>query len=89
MSKLDLRSAYNIIQIRESDEWKMAFYTTRGLYEYLAMPYRLTNAPAVFQSMINKIFSDMLNLFVIAYIDNILVYSYLSLKKNTSTMSLL
>ncbi|KAK3542949.1 hypothetical protein QTP70_007293 [Hemibagrus guttatus] len=59
-SKLDLRSAYNLIRIKEGNEWKTAFHTTRGHYEYLVMPYGLTNAPAVFQSLINDIFRDTL-----------------------------
>lgn len=55
-TKLDLRSAYNLIRIREGDEWKTAFITTRGHYEYQVMPYGLANSPAVFQSFINEIF---------------------------------
>ncbi|KAK3515007.1 hypothetical protein QTP70_003244 [Hemibagrus guttatus] len=74
-TKQDLRSAYNLIRIREGDEWKTAFHTISGHYEYLVMPYGLTNAPAVFQSLINKVFKDVLNKYVIAYIDNILIYS--------------
>ncbi|KAL0173013.1 hypothetical protein M9458_033324, partial [Cirrhinus mrigala] len=74
-SKLDLRSAYNLIRIREGDEWKTAFLTTRGHYEYLVMPYGLANSPAVFRSFINEIFRDLLNKCVVAYIDNILIYS--------------
>ncbi|KAL0173711.1 hypothetical protein M9458_029679 [Cirrhinus mrigala] len=74
-TKLDLRSAYNLIRIKEGDEWKTAFLTTRGHYEYLVMPYGLANAPAVFQSFINEIFRDILNRFVIAYLDDILIYS--------------
>ncbi|KAL0153008.1 hypothetical protein M9458_051687, partial [Cirrhinus mrigala] len=74
-SKLDLRSAYNLIRIREGDEWKTAFLTTRGHYEYLVMPYGLANSPSVFQSFINEIFRDLLNKCVIAYIDDILIYS--------------
>jgi len=73
-TKLDLRSAYNLIRIKESDEWKTAFLTTRGHYKYQVMPYGLANAPAVFQSFINEIFRDLLNQYVIAYID-ILIYS--------------
>lgn len=54
-TKLDLRNMYNLIRIKEGDEWKTVFHTTSGHYEYLAMPYGLTNAPAVFQSLINEI----------------------------------
>ncbi|KAK3535527.1 hypothetical protein QTP70_016798 [Hemibagrus guttatus] len=74
-TKLDLRSAYNLVRIREGDEWKTTFHTTHGHYEYLIMPFRLTNAPAVFQSLINEVFQDILGKWVIAYIDDILVYS--------------
>ncbi|KAL0204545.1 hypothetical protein M9458_002563 [Cirrhinus mrigala] len=74
-TKLDLRSAYNLIRIKEGDEWKTAFLTTRGHYEYQVMPYGLANSPAVFQSFINEIFKDLLNKYMIAYIDDILVYS--------------
>ncbi|KAK3538674.1 hypothetical protein QTP86_012137 [Hemibagrus guttatus] len=74
-TKLDLRSAYNLVRIRESDEWKMAFHTTHGHYEYCVMPFGLTNAPAVFQALINGVFRDLLGRGVIAYIDDILVYS--------------
>ncbi|KAK3560480.1 hypothetical protein QTP86_009608 [Hemibagrus guttatus] len=74
-TKLDLRSAYNLVRIRERDEWKTAFHTTHGHYEYLVMPFGLTNAPAVFQSLINEVFQDILGKWVIAYIDDILVYS--------------
>ncbi|XP_016370811.1 uncharacterized protein LOC107710542 [Sinocyclocheilus rhinocerous] len=74
-TKFDLRSVYNLIRIKEGDEWKTAFLTTRGHYEYQVMPYGLANAPAIFQSFINKIFRDLLNQYVIAYIDHILIYS--------------
>ncbi|KAK3553382.1 hypothetical protein QTP70_003555 [Hemibagrus guttatus] len=74
-TKLDLRSAYNLIRIKEGDQWKTAFLTTRGHYEYRVMPYGLANAPAVFQSFINEIFRDIMNKYVVAYIDDILIYS--------------
>ncbi|KAK3535368.1 hypothetical protein QTP70_010217 [Hemibagrus guttatus] len=74
-TKLDLRSAYNLVRIREGDEWKTAFHMTHGHYEYCVMPFGLTNTPAVFQALINKVFRDLLGRGVIAYIDDILVYS--------------
>ncbi|KAK3538552.1 hypothetical protein QTP86_006716 [Hemibagrus guttatus] len=74
-SKLDLRSVYNLVWIREGDKWKTAFHTTRGHYKYLVMPYGLTEALAVFQAFINKIFKDIINQYVITYIDDILIYS--------------
>ncbi len=74
-TKLDLRCAYNLIRIREGDEWKTAFSTTSGHYEYRVMPFGLVNSPAVFQSFINDVFRDMLDHYVIVYIDDILVYS--------------
>ncbi|KAK3530649.1 hypothetical protein QTP86_030915, partial [Hemibagrus guttatus] len=74
-TKLDLRSAYNLVRIRKGDEWKTAFHTTHGHYEYCVMPFGLTNAPAVFQALINGVFRDLLGRGVITYIDDILVYS--------------
>ncbi|KAK3556217.1 hypothetical protein QTP70_006733 [Hemibagrus guttatus] len=74
-TKMDLRSAYNLVRIREGDEWKTAFHMTHGHYKYCVMPFGLTNAPAVFQALINEVFRDLLGRGVIAYIDDILVYS--------------
>ncbi|KAL0187127.1 hypothetical protein M9458_018797, partial [Cirrhinus mrigala] len=74
-TKLDLRSAYNLIRIREGDKWKTAFSTSSGHYEYCVMPFGLANSPSVFQSFINDVFRDMLDRWVIVYIDDILIYS--------------
>lgn len=74
-TKLDLCSAYNLVCIREGDGWKTAFSTTSGHYEYLVMPYGLANSPSVFQNLINNALRNMLGRYVIAYIDDILIYS--------------
>jgi hypothetical protein len=58
-TKLDLRSSYNLVRIQEGNEWKTTFSTTSGHYKYLVMPYRLMNAPSVFQAFVDKIFRDL------------------------------
>ncbi|XP_056419610.1 uncharacterized protein LOC130361071, partial [Hyla sarda] len=74
-TKLDLRGAYNLIRIREGDEWKTAFNTRDGHFEYLVMPFGLCNAPAVFQDFVNEIFRDLLYSCVVVYLDDILIFS--------------
>ena len=74
-SKIDLRGAYNLVRIRPGDEWKTTFRTRYGLFEYRVMPFGLTNAPAVFQHMMNDIFREYLDQFMVAYLDDILIYS--------------
>jgi hypothetical protein len=64
-SKLDLRNAYHPVRIREGDEWKTAFNTASRHYEYLVMPFELTNDPAVFQALVNNVLRDTLNRFVL------------------------
>ena len=63
------------MRIREGNEWKAAFRTQYGHFEYQVMPFGLFNAPASFQGYINKILSTKLNIFVIVYLDDILIYT--------------
>ncbi|KAI7791583.1 hypothetical protein IRJ41_025951 [Triplophysa rosa] len=74
-TKLDLRNAYHLVRIREGDEWKTAFNTPTGHYEYLVLPFGLTNAPAVFQGLVNSVLGEMINQFVFVYLDDILIFS--------------
>ncbi len=74
-TKLDLRSACNLVRIREGDEWKTAFVTPTGHYEYLVMPYELANAPSVFQDFMHEVLWEFLHRFVMVYIDDVLIYS--------------
>ena len=73
-TQLDLTSAYHEIKIREGDDWKTAFRTRYGHFEYQIMPFVLSNAPASFQGYINIIFAEKLDIFVIVYLHDILVY---------------
>ncbi|KAF8748436.1 hypothetical protein RHS01_10821 [Rhizoctonia solani] len=74
-TKLDLRWGYNNVQIKEGDEWKTAFRTKYGLFEYLVMPFGLTNAPAAFQHFMNDLFRDLIDVTVVIYLDDILIFS--------------
>ena len=74
-TKLDIRSAYNLIWIKEGDEWKMAFQMCYGHFEYHVMPFRLVNTPAMFQGYINVVLHDCLDVTCLAYLDDILIFS--------------
>jgi hypothetical protein len=75
-TKIDVRWGYNNVRICEGDEWKAAFCTNRGLFEPLVMYFGLTNSPATFQTMMNKIFQDLITEGIASvYLDNILIFT--------------
>ena len=74
-TKIDLHHTYYLIQIADGKEWKTTFHTHYTSFEWLVMPFGLTNAPVAFQRFMNDIFSDLLDVCIIIYLDDILIYS--------------
>ena len=70
-----MRDAYRRLRIRDGDEWKTAFRTRYGHFEYTVTPFGLSNAPAAFQAHLNGIMADLLDTFVIVHLDDILIFS--------------
>ena len=72
-NKIDLKNGYQLIRIKEGDEWKTMFRCRYGLFEYTVMPFSLVNAPVTFQGMINNIFRDMLNQGMSAFMHDLIM----------------
>jgi len=73
-SKIDLKHAYHLVCIAKGDEPKTAFHTCYGSYKWQVMPFRLSNAPAAFQRFINEVLRDLMDVCMVGYLGNILIY---------------
>jgi len=74
-TKIDLQGTYNLVRIREGDEWKMAFIIHYGHFEYVVMLFNLTNVLVIFQHLMNDVFHEYLDDFVVCYINDIFIFS--------------
>ena len=81
-TKLDLRAGYNLVRIKEGDEWKTAFRTCYGSFEFLVMHFGLTNAPATFQHFMNDVFWKFLDDFLGCYLDDLIIFTVLCCDKS-------
>ena len=85
-TRLDLCNTYHLVRLREGDEWKTAFNIARGHFEYQVMLFGLSNAPAVFQALVNDVLRDMIDQFIYVYLDDILIFSH-SLQEHVQHVS--